>query len=176
MKRIIVTTVIVLGMGAQVRATLHLTAGPWDPLEPDKMTVYASNDADGAYGCWLEIPDPSLAAFDGDPAFTPSGNPNGDSWVKAWPEYGQWYEVMVASLNPDNPIVAGDHIVVDLIFLRRCPWGEIALNLYASDGVTLLDSVPCIPEPATAVLLGCGVLWLRRRNAWSRMMSVVSGQ
>jgi hypothetical protein len=81
------------------------------------------------------------------------------------PKYdAHWYgEIIVASLDPGNPIVAGAHININVVVVSS---DDIAtVNLYASDGVTLLDSATIwIPEPMTIALLGLGGLFLLRRR------------
>ena len=76
--------------------------------------------------------------------------------------YPGWYEFTVASFPP-NPIAAGDHIEVNVMGVSE---GTAALNLYATDGVTRLDTaqITVIPEPTTIALLGLGALFLRRRR------------
>ncbi|UCG58735.1 MAG: PEP-CTERM sorting domain-containing protein [Phycisphaerales bacterium] len=125
------------------------------------------SDNDGAYTCWLEIADPSIVEFAGDPVFTPAGNPSGSSTATYWPEYGAWYEITVASLDPSRPILAGKHVIINLRYVGPTTWPyRTSLNLYAEDGGILLGSLEVVPEPATSVLLGLGgLVLLRKRNS-----------
>jgi hypothetical protein len=120
-----------------------------------------ANDADGAYSVWLEIGDLGVADYAGDPVFLGAGNPNGDSSMATYPDYPGWYEVVVSSFNPENAIVAGEHVTVNIAYSGA---GETVLNLYADDGATLLDSATILPEPMSLMLLGLGGLFLRRRK------------
>ncbi|MHC4113457.1 MAG: hypothetical protein ACYSUY_20480, partial [Planctomycetota bacterium] len=110
----------------------------------DTGTIQVVSDADGGYGCLIELVDLTIADYDGDPTFTPEGNPNGDSHVHKFDAHV--YDFIVSSINPGAPILAGVHINVNLIGIAE---GVTTLNLYASDGVTLLDSatITVLPEP-----------------------------
>ncbi|MHC4112905.1 MAG: hypothetical protein ACYSUY_17660, partial [Planctomycetota bacterium] len=111
MKRLLIL-VLVLGMTSTAGATLTLVPESLylPPGEPGVIQVVS--DVDGPYGCWIGLDDLTVAVYDGDPTFTPEGNPNGDSIM---PKYdAHWYgEIIVASLDPGNPIVAGAHININ---------------------------------------------------------------
>ena len=163
MKKLLVLT-LVLGVASGASAALVFVDAPVAPINiGDSVAITVNNSDDGAYSGWLEIVDQTAAGYDGDPVFTVAGNPNGDSQFDVFVEYPGWYQFTVASFDTANPIVAGDHIQVNVIGISE---GSSVLNLYASDGVTLLDSatVNVIPEPMTIALLGLGGLFLRRRS------------
>lgn len=163
MEKLLVFT-LVLGLASGASAALTLVGAPTDPINiGETVTITVNNSEDGAYSGWLEIPDPGVADYDGDPVFTAAGNPGGASTVTAAADYPGWYEFTVASFPPNPTISAGDHIQVTVTGIGE---GATALNLYANDGVTLLDSaaITVIPEPMTIALLGLGGLFLRRRS------------
>jgi hypothetical protein len=152
--------ILVLGCAPAAEAALGLCED-WAEFVP---RPYLCSDTDGAYTCWLEIVDPSIVEFAGDPVFTPAGNPTGSSTATYWPEYGAWYEITVASLDPTKPIRAGRHVIINLRYVGPRTWPHRTdLNLYAEDGEILLDSLEVTPEPATFVLLGLGTLALLRK-------------
>jgi hypothetical protein len=75
-----------------------------------------------------------------------------------------WYgTIIVASLDPGNPILAGAHINVNLVGVAE---GVTTVGIYAGDGVTLLDTaqVTVLPEPMTIALMGLGGLFMLRRR------------
>lgn len=161
MKKLLVV-MLVLGLASAANADLSLVGADAVSNLPvgGSGAVNVASDADGGYACWLEIPDLGIATYTVD--FTAGGNPNGDSVVNEYAGYDGWFEVIVASLNPSAPVVAGDHIVANITGVAM---GETVLNLYADDGATLLDSIPVVvPEPMTIALLGLGGLFLRRRR------------
>lgn len=156
--------VLVAAMASVAPADLTLVGVPSEPIGiGDTLTITVSNSLGGSYAGWLEIVTPAVAAFDGAPEFTPAGNPGGTSQMKYWPEYGAWYEFSIVSFPPSPAVQAGDHVLVHVVAVGE---GTTQLNLYDSDGVTLLDrqAVTVIPEPATIALLGLGGLLLRRRK------------
>ncbi|UCG58734.1 MAG: PEP-CTERM sorting domain-containing protein [Phycisphaerales bacterium] len=163
-------TVVVLVLASSANGALSFVPGcsgaPWP--SPDPVTdVCIVSDTDGGYACWIEILHLEVLECAGGPDFTAAGNPNGDSQINHYEEYPGWYEIIVASLNPSAPVVAGDHVVITLCGDSPPPpyeWRP-CLNLYADDAETLLDTVYCfIPEPATFALLGLGGLVLLRRR------------
>jgi hypothetical protein len=73
-----------------------------------------------------------------------------------------WCDVSVVSLNPGDPVRAGEHVVIKPACLRL---GEVCRSLYESESVTLLGSTAiCVPEAATLALRGLGGLLLCRRS------------
>lgn len=159
MKKLLVV-MLVLGLASAANAALSLGQLAGELAIGESADVMVGSDADGGYALWLEIPDLSVATYTVD--FTAAGNPNGDSAINEYAGYDGWFEVIVASLNPSAPIVAGDHVVATVTGVAV---GETALNLYADDGATLLGSTPIVvPEPMTIALLGLGGLFLRRRR------------
>lgn len=163
MKKLLVL-MLVLGLASGASAALSLVNLPTEPIDiGETATITLNSSEDGGYAAWLEITDPAVADFDGAPAFTASGDPEGQSVMTFWPEFGAWYEFSVTSLNPDNQILAGDHLLVNVIGVSE---GTTQLNLYAENGEDLLQTVDItvIPEPATIALLGLGGLFLYRRR------------
>ena len=163
MKKLLVV-MLVLGLASAANAGLALEGVQAElanlPLDAS-TDVLVGNDEDGPYACWLEIPDLDIATYE--VSFTEAGNPNGDSMVNEYAGYEGWFEIIVASLNPSAPIVAGDHIVAAITGVTM---GDTALNLYDDSGAVLLgtQAVHVIPEPMTIALLGLGGLFLRRRR------------
>jgi len=156
--------VLVLGLASAAAADLTLVGVPIEPIGVgDTVTITVANSRNGAYAGWLEIGTPDVATFETAPKFTEAGDPGGASLMKYWPQYGAWYEFTVVSFPPNPAVEAGDHIVVRIVGLSA---GTTNLNLYDSDGVTLLDrcSIAVVPEPTTIALLGLGGLLLRRRK------------
>jgi hypothetical protein len=164
MKKLLIL-MLVLGMTSSAGAALSLL-----PEEltlsgtGDTGTIQVVSDMDGGYGCWIGLMDLSVAEYNGCPTFTHGGNPDGGSIMPTCFYDPQWVgEIIVASLNPNNPILPGAHINVNLVGVAA---GVTSLNLYASDGMTLLDSatITVLPEPMTIAMLGLGGLFLLRRR------------
>jgi hypothetical protein len=152
---------LVFGMTSIASAALTLSSDITIDVGATDV-IQVSNSMDGGYGAWIGLTDLTIAAYDGDPTFTAAGNPNGDSLM---PKYdAHWYgTIIVSSLNPSAPILAGAHINVSIIGVKE---GVTTLELYADDGVTLLDTatITVVPEPMTVALLGLGGLFLLRRR------------
>jgi hypothetical protein len=164
MKKLLVLT-LVLALTSGASAALTLVGEPGAPIEiGETATVTVQSTEDGSYSGWLEIKDPAILSF-GDIEFTAAGDPGGNSTAAAPAEFdgSMWIEFTVASFSPTDPILAGDHILVNVVGASE---GATQLSLYASDEVTLWDSadITVIPEPVTVVLLGLGSLFLRRRT------------
>jgi hypothetical protein len=151
---------LVLGMSSTAGATLSLVPESLTLSNAgDTGTIQLVSDAPGGYGCWIGLLDLSVADYDGDPVIIVPGVP-----TITYPPYYGWYgEIIIASLDPSNPILAGAHINVNLIGIAA---GVTSLNLYDSGGMTLLDSttVTVLPEPITIAMLGLGGLFLLRRH------------
>lgn len=163
MKKLLVLA-LVLGLASGANAALTLVGAPAEPIDiGQSISILVDNSEDGAYSGWLEIVDQAVADYDGDPVFTAAGNPGGASEMKPADGYPGWYEFTVASFPPNPTIAAGEHVEVNVLGISE---GTTALNLYATDGVTLLDTaqITVIPEPMTIALLGLGALFLRRRR------------
>ncbi|MHC4098865.1 MAG: PEP-CTERM sorting domain-containing protein [Planctomycetota bacterium] len=162
MKKILIL-MLVLGMTSMASAALTLS-GDLTLLNAGATgTIQVISDADGGYGMWIGIADITSATYDGDPTFTPAGNPNGDSLMTNYDP--SWYgEVIVSSLNPGAPILPGAHININLVGVTENT--ETMVEIRASDGVTVLDSVKVtvLPEPMTIALLGLGGLFILRRR------------
>jgi hypothetical protein len=153
---------LVLGMSSTAGAALSLVPGDLTLSGAgDRGTIQVVSDADGGYGCLIELVDLTIADYDGDPTFTPEGNPNGDSHVHKFDAHV--YDFIVSSINPGAPILAGVHINVNLIGVAE---GVTTLDLYDISGMILLDSatVTVLPEPMTIAMLGLGGLFLLRRR------------
>jgi hypothetical protein len=152
--------ILICGFAPAVHADLALSEGVFDGVF-DPVRYYLVSDTDDSYACWIWIDDLGIADYAAEPTFTQRGNPNGDSRVTYYED--GWYEITVASFDPANPILSGDHVVIEVACLRM---GESHLRLYAEDAMTELDRefLFCIPEPTTFVLLGLGTLALLRRR------------
>ncbi len=164
MMRRVLAVALVLGLASGASAALTLVSGPTDAIGiGETVTILVNNSNGGNYSGWLEIIDPSVADFDGDPLFTAAGNPNGNSTMTLQSQFGAWYEFGVTSFNPSSPVVAGDHIEVTVTGVSE---GTTSLNIYAANGVDVLDTVAItvVPEPMTIALLGLGSLLLCRRQ------------
>jgi hypothetical protein len=163
MKKVLVL-LLVMGLASGASAALTFVDVPTDPINiGESIAITLNNSEDGSYGGWLEITDQTVADYDGDPVFTTAGDPEGKSTVDLYVPDPSWYEFTVASTDADNPVVAGDHLVINIAGLSE---GTTTLSVYANDGVTLLDSasITVVPEPMTIALLGLGGLFLRRRK------------
>lgn len=164
MKKLVVLT-LVLAVASGANAALTLVDVPTDPINiGESIAILVNNSDDGAYSGWLQITNQAVADYDGAPVFTAAGDTAGQSTMELYVDEPGWYTFTVSSLDPANPIVAGDHIQVNIVGISE---GSSVLGLYDSDGVTLLDSatVNVIPEPMTIALLGLGGLFLRRRRS-----------
>jgi hypothetical protein len=174
---------LVLGMVSSAGATLSLV--------PEELLLYPEatgviqvvSDVDGDYGCWIGLDDLTVAVYDGDPTFTPAGNPNYNSIM---PQYdAHWYgEIFVTSLDPANPILAGAHINISL---KLVSVGATTVNLYASDGMTLLDSAtitvlpeldcfpPAHPDYSEWVNVGMPDCWCNPRQCYGDADGLLGG-
>lgn len=157
---------LVLGLASGAGAALTLVDGPAAPINVGQTaTVTVHSDQDGSYSGWLEIVNPAVLEF-GSVAFTPAGNPAGNSTATppAMFDTSMWVQFTVASFNPLQPVNAGNHIVVNLTGASE---GTTRLNLYDDEAKTLWDDVDItvIPEPATIILLGLGAVCLRRKQS-----------
>lgn len=161
MKKVLVV-MLVLGLVSAANAALTLKPGGASVDVGKSMAVLVNSSAGGAYQGWLEIVNPAIADFDNAPAILAAGNTGGNSSMTAYPEFGAWYNFTIASLDPAKPILAGDHVQINIKGIAQ---GKTVLNLYADDAATLLDTkdITVVPEPVTLVLLGLGGLFLRRR-------------
>ncbi len=164
MKRVFVLA-LVMGLVSAANGAATLVEGPVDPINiGETATITVSNADDGGYLGWLQIADLTVADYDGMPELTAAGNPDGSSSsVTPYASDDAWYEFTVSSFAPDNPVLAGGHIVVKVVGVSE---GTTALNLYDEGGETLLSSfdITVIPEPMTIALLGLGGLLLHRRK------------
>jgi len=160
----LVMVMVVLGWVSGANAALSLVGAPTEPLDiGEAATITVNNSEGGAYSGWLEIVNPAIVDFSATPEFTAGGNPAGNSTMTEHEEFGAWYEFVIASFNPAQPIVAGDHILVHVFGVSE---GTTQLNLYDASGNVVLKSadISVIPEPATIALLCAGALFLRRRK------------
>ncbi len=162
MKKLFVLTLVLVWAGG-TQAALTLVNAPTEPIDiGETIVITVNNSEDGAYGGWLEIPNPEVLTF-GDVELTPEGGA-GDALAQVGPPAedngSMWVEFTVASAAK---IAAGDHVLVNVVGNSQ---GATKLNLYAEDGTRLLDSadITVIPEPATIALLGLGALLLCRRK------------
>lgn len=167
-KLLVVTLVLGLASAASAGDLDAVMAGNENELAAlpigGTSTIMLGNSVDGPYSVWIELVDPSIANYDGDPVLTAAGDPApGDSAVNFYEGYDGWYEIVIASFNFEAPVVAGDHVEINIIGVSE---GTTMLNLYASDGATPIgDGIPItVPEPVTIALLGLGGLFLRRRR------------
>ncbi|MHC4110264.1 MAG: hypothetical protein ACYSUY_04265 [Planctomycetota bacterium] len=142
MTRKYVILALVLGMTSTAGATLSLSGDLTLSSAGDTGTIQVVSDAPGGYGVWIELVDISVAFYDGAPEIiVPCVPPN------TFPPSDGWYgTIIIASLDPDCPVLAGVHINVNLIGIAE---GVTTLNLYAEDGVTLLDSATITVLPET---------------------------
>jgi hypothetical protein len=162
MKKLLVL-VLVLGWVSGAQAALTLVGAPADLNIGEKATVTVHSSTADAYSGWLQIETPAVADYDGAPQFTPAGDPSGSSTMTVYSKYPGWYKFMVASMDLNKPLTAGDHILVNVTGISE---GRTKLFLFADDGTTELGRVTLtvVPEPATVALLGLGALLLRRRK------------
>jgi hypothetical protein len=144
MRKKFVILVLVLGMTSTAGAALSLSGDLTLSSAGDTGTIQGVSDVDGPYDGWIELVDLTVADYDGDPTFTALGNPIGISQMTKYDAHVYYF--FVASTDPANPILPGAHINVNLIGIAE---GETTLNLYAGDGVTLLDSATITVLPET---------------------------
>lgn len=163
MKKVLVLT-LVLALASGASAALSMIDVPTEAIGIGETAIITLNNSeDGGYTAWLEITEPAVADFDGAPEFTPAGDPLGQSTMTLYPQYGASYELTVLSLDPENQIMAGDHVLIRVIGVAE---GMTQLKLYDENGVDVIQTadITVIPEPATIALLSLGALCLRRRK------------
>ena len=161
MKKLFVL-VLIAALTSGASAALSLVGAPTEPITVGgTATITVNSSEDGAYSAWLQIEDPKVLGFSGAPELTADGDPGAASEVVEWPD--AWYELSIVSFPPNPAIIAGEHVLANVIGLGE---GTTTLKLFAADAETLIQSaeITVIPEPATIALLGLGGLLLRRRT------------
>lgn len=160
--------ILVLGMAAGANATIQLSINgspaPATYTMPISSVIVIDVSSDDAlpYGAWLALEDLTLGQWDSGVTIMPAAGL--DAVAIDWSaDYPGWWEFNAASFNPDLPVVAGTHFMIDYKALGE---GDVVVSLYGYDTVTLMDKVTItqIPEPITLALLGVGGLFLRRRK------------
>lgn len=160
--------ILVLAMTAGASATIQLSIN--SAPAPDTYTMNVSDtividvmsDDAANYGAWLVLEDLGLGAWDGGMTVLPAAGANAYATDWSGDGYPGWWELSAASFNPDSPVVAGTHFLINYT-----PSGEgdvaITLRNYGEEEVDRV-TITQVPEPITLALLGVGGLFLRRRK------------
>lgn len=159
--------ILVLGMAAGANAAIQLSINgapapdTYTMNVSDVITIDIMSDNTGAYGAWLVLEDKSLGEWANDMTILPAAGANATA-VDWDADYPGWWEVNAASFNPDLPIIAGVHFLIDFHCLGE---GDVLITLRNYDeSETDRVMITQVPEPITLALLGVGGLFLRRRK------------
>lgn len=165
----VLTLILVLGMAAGANAAIQLSINgapapdTYEMRVSDVIVVDVMSDDSSNYGAWLVLEDKAagLGEWASDVTITPAAG--ADAYAVDWDaDYPGWWELSAASFNPDAPVLAGVHFLIDFHCLGE---GEVVLTLrdYGENEVDRV-TIAQVPEPITLALLGIGGLFLRRRK------------
>jgi len=161
---------LALGVTTVANATLSLSVNGDTSVETieicigDTVWIDVYSDTSDIYTAYLELVEPFVnAAWVGDMTIHPAAGKRAKVVKDPYGYVGTWELNALAFPGDDPPISPGCHFEVELECLD---YSDAIINLRGSDWGTIVDTLTIVqtPEPASLIILGFGMLALRKRR------------